>query len=43
VAVLLEIIEEEAADVVRRGHETHVNALLQCGKDRAFSADGCFG
>src|SRR6185437_5015968 len=33
-AVLLEKIEEGTADVVRRDHGRHVNALLPCGKDR---------
>jgi hypothetical protein len=35
VSVLLEIIEEGAADVVGRGHACHVNALLHRSKDGA--------
>jgi len=34
VAVLLEIVEEGAADVVGRGHGHDVNVMLRCGKAR---------
>src|SRR5690349_2758037 len=38
VAVLLEKIEEAAADVVGRGHRGDVNLSLQCGKERSWHA-----